>query len=289
MKSVLKQAYQFFEIVVVDDASTDNSAQIVKDLEDKRIRIIKHLKNKGLSATRNTGIEAAKHDYVAFLDADDNWHDNFLENIMRLIDKFPEQRVFATHYSENFNGTLFVPKTKLPTSKKGSYMLIDNFFKVNLGRLILTQSCIALHKDVFAKVGKYNEEVTFAEDIDFFSRCFSVFNLAYYYKECHTQNTTVENSLTQSFTMNKKYPDLKKHLGQTKELDKFIYFYMYCFCQRIKTENRMADMYEIRKDIRLDYLNIAQIILLYMPKPFYSLLFAIKSYFLKRGLQLTSF
>lgn len=226
---------------------------------------------------------------MAFLDADDCWHHNFLENIVLLIEKFPKQKVFATHYKENYNSTIFTPKTKLPPSKKGRFMVVADFFKVNLGRLILTQSCIVVDKHVFTTVGGYDEEVTFAEDIDFFIRCFSVFDLAYYNNECHTQNTTVNNSLTQSSTANKKYPNLKKYLGASDTLDTFINFYLYCFCQRLKTEKRVNAVRELRTQINLNSLNIAQIILLYLPHPLYTLVVQAKSALLKRGYQPTSF
>ena len=289
LKSVLKQTYTSFEIIIIDDASTDNSLKEVRKFEDTRIRIIEHGKNLGLSATRNTGVKAAENDYVAFLDADDCWHHSFLENIVLLIEKFPKQKIFATHYKENYNGTMFTPKTKLPPSKKGTFMVVDDFFKVNLGRLILTQSCIVVDKHVFTTVGGYDEEVTFAEDIDFFIRCFSVFDLAYYNNECHTQNTTVNNSLTQSSTANKKYPNLKKYLGTSDTLDTFINFYLYCFCQRLKTEKRVNAVHELRTEINLNSLNIIQIILLYLPHPLYSLVVQAKSTLLKRGCQPTSF
>ncbi len=289
LQSVIVQTYTDFEIIVIDDASTDNSLELVKQLEDTRIRIIEHKKNLGLSSTRNTGINAANNNYIAFLDADDCWHHNFLENIALLIEKFPKQKVFATHYKENYNGTMFTPKTKLPPSKKGTFMVVDDFFKVNLGRLILTQSCIVVNKHVFTTVGGYDEEVTFAEDIDFFIRCFSVFDLAYYNKESHTQNTTVNNSLTQSSTANKKYPNLKKYLGTSDTLDTFINFYLYCFCQRLKTEKRINAVRELRTEINLNSLNIVQIILLYLPHPLYALVVQAKSTLLKRGYQPSSF
>ena len=73
MHSLLNQTYLDFEILVVNDCSTDASAAIVKRFDDRRIQIIQHPINKGLSASRNTGIRSAKASYVAFLDADDLW------------------------------------------------------------------------------------------------------------------------------------------------------------------------------------------------------------------------
>lgn len=73
IRSVQLQTYQDFEIVVVDDGSTDGTEEIVRRIDDKRIRYIKHPKNKGGNVARNTGIRAADGNYIAFLDSDDEW------------------------------------------------------------------------------------------------------------------------------------------------------------------------------------------------------------------------
>ena len=71
--SVLSQTYQDFELIVVDDASTDSTAEVVASFNDSRIKFIRHQTNQGGSAARNTGIRASKCDYIAFLDDDDEW------------------------------------------------------------------------------------------------------------------------------------------------------------------------------------------------------------------------
>ena len=84
LKSVVGQTYQNFEVVIVNDYSNDNSLDVVKAIDDHRIKIIEHSENKGLSASRNTGISAATHTHIAFLDADDYWDSTFLETIVNL-------------------------------------------------------------------------------------------------------------------------------------------------------------------------------------------------------------
>ena len=265
LNSVLNQTYQNFEIIIVNDYSNDNSLVVVQAIHDHRIKIIEHTGNKGLSASRNTGINAATHSYIAFLDADDYWDSTYLETIRNLVKEYPDESIFATHYRENFKGKLFIPKSKFPQSSKGKSVVINDFFKINLGRLILTQSCIVVHKSIFKKVGYYDEDVTFAEDIDFFIRCFYVYNLAYYNDICHTQNTLLPGSLTHTSTKNKIYPSLEKYLGRTTSSDKFIHFNMYCFCQKIKSEKRFRHMKILREKIDLKFLNFTQRVLLLSP------------------------
>ena len=78
--SVLNQTYQDFELIVVDDASTDNTAEAVAEFNDERIKLLRHDTNKGGSAARNTGILASECDYIALLDDDDEW---LLEKLSR--------------------------------------------------------------------------------------------------------------------------------------------------------------------------------------------------------------
>src|SRR5690554_5521626 len=78
IQSVLDQTFQNFEIVIVNDGSTDNSVKEVEKFDDKRIRLI-HQENQGVSAARNRGIKEARYEWIAFLDGDDLWEKEHLE------------------------------------------------------------------------------------------------------------------------------------------------------------------------------------------------------------------
>lgn len=86
IRSVLHQTYDDFEVIVVDDGSTDNTDNVVKALDDTRIRYIRHERRRGGSAARNTGIRAARGAYTAFLDSDDEWLPRNLQEKVRALD-----------------------------------------------------------------------------------------------------------------------------------------------------------------------------------------------------------
>jgi len=89
VKSVLNQTYQDFEIIIVDDASTDNTEKVVRSFNDERIRYVRHDKNKGEAAARNTGIKLARGKYIASQDSDDEWLPEKLHKQIDLIEKSP--------------------------------------------------------------------------------------------------------------------------------------------------------------------------------------------------------
>lgn len=83
--SVLRQTYRHFELIVVDDGSTDATEGVVRSIADPRVRYLRHERNKGLPAARNSGIRAARGDYIAFLDDDDEWRPAKLEKQLSAV------------------------------------------------------------------------------------------------------------------------------------------------------------------------------------------------------------
>ena len=129
IKSVLNQTYIDYEVILVDDGSTDNSLDIVNAIEDDRIQIFTK-QNEGVSKTRNYGITKAKAEYIAFLDADDYWYPNHLENLNFLITTYPNHNWFASAYEKKRTEKLTV-KMDSPILKNGDewYGEVEDFFK----------------------------------------------------------------------------------------------------------------------------------------------------------------
>jgi glycosyltransferase involved in cell wall biosynthesis len=96
LKSVLNQTYQNFEIIVVDDGSSDNSVTIIKSIKDARIKLFKNAVNKGVVFTRNVGLEKASGDFIAVLDSDDSWEVNKLQKQIDFFKEKPEYGICGT-------------------------------------------------------------------------------------------------------------------------------------------------------------------------------------------------
>lgn len=94
---VLNQTYQDYHLYVIDDASTDNTAEVVKPFIHDRLTYIRNNANQGVAETRNIAIEAARGDYIAFCDSDDVWHPNKLARQVGIL-KTQRYDVVCSHY-----------------------------------------------------------------------------------------------------------------------------------------------------------------------------------------------
>ena len=89
IQSVLQQTFVDFELIIIDDASTDNTQEVIRQFKDSRIRFISHKENKGVCAARNTGLEMARGNWIAPIDTDDVWHKERLARLSEIADKRP--------------------------------------------------------------------------------------------------------------------------------------------------------------------------------------------------------
>ncbi len=290
IESVLNQTFTDFELVIIDDFSSDKSAAIASTFESENVQLIYHEKNCGLSASRNTGIKNANSNYITFLDADDLWKPTFLESIFQLIQNFPEARIFGTNYEEVWDAVI-----KNPCN--GSEILaIDfkgyiNFFKINVKQGIYNHGSVCFHKEVFEKVGYYNEDIGFSEDLDFNIRANYNFKLAYNNSVQMSYFMQTENQLTQSSLFNKTIPDFDSYENWAKtnsDLKKYLDFERYVLGKRLKKNNDLR-WKKMMATIDSRNLNWKQNILLKMPSFILNLIDKLKLFLLKLGIKTSTY
>ena len=198
LNSVLAQTFQDFEVIVVDDGSTDDGAEVVRSFEDPRIRLIQQ-ENRGVSAARNRGIEAARAELVAFLDADDEWLPGFLETILRLRTRYPDAGLYGTAYELHFPGSI----VETVCIRGGGDRLLSSYFGaiVNYGsnnpHYPFNSSSFAAPKNILLAVGGFPLGVKWNEDAMLWGVTALQFPVAYSPDVCsiihrHTANDSSE-------------------------------------------------------------------------------------------------
>lgn len=168
IESALNQTYPNIEVVVVNDASTDNTLEVLKEIKDKRLKIFNHEINKERSISRNDAMKFAKGEYLAFLDDDDEWlKDKITKQLEYLKTKNPTEwkAVLSSHEIEG---------RKVIHKEEGN--ITENIFmmQTSLG----AGSCLLIHRDVLNKIGYFNEKYSRHEDLEFVLRYLKQYKLA---------------------------------------------------------------------------------------------------------------
>ncbi len=198
--SIVNQSFQAREIIIIDDGSTDNSYQIVATFLKKNNMIkLFSQNNQGASYTRNKGVELTESDYVAFLDADDEWKPDFLENITRLHNNFPDCGAYATSYEIiTENGEKKYPEI-LEVPPAPWMGIIPNLFKMMQGGSPFFTSSIVINKKVFQLLNGFPVGVKRGEDKILWIKLGIEQPIAYYPAPCVVYHQDASNRATKIF------------------------------------------------------------------------------------------
>ncbi len=164
IRSVLSQSVSSFEIIVIDDGSTDHSNKIVAKIDDSRIRLYEK-PNGGVSSARNLGIEKAKGQFIFFLDADDEILNNCFEIFRKLHTKYPEHKIFTSNFIYKDASTSY------PYCRKTKEGLVKSvFFQTYLKNIYLRTGNFIVKRELIQGKHEFNESISINEDFDFTCR-----------------------------------------------------------------------------------------------------------------------
>jgi len=158
--SILNQTYKDFELIIIDDGSTDDTKEYLSKKEG--IRYL-YQENQGVSAARNTGIGIAKGEWLAFLDSDDEWLENKLEKQIDFINANPSIKIVHTNEIWIRNGVRVNEKVK--HRKMGGWI-----YENSLPLCIISPSAVIIHNEVFKDKGLFDEDYPYGEDYDLWLR-----------------------------------------------------------------------------------------------------------------------
>ncbi|WP_067148852.1 glycosyltransferase family 2 protein [Pseudotamlana agarivorans] len=160
--SVFNQTFKNFEIIIINDGSQDNSIAIVQTLNDPRIKLYS-IENQGVSFARNLGIKNASSNYIALLDADDQWYPNHLQTMHDLIVDFPNKGLYCSRYEFVFKNKI-AKKSKLKDIPELYRGPITDFFSSNLFDPIIHTSAAVIPKHIFSEVNFFDTNLKSGQD-----------------------------------------------------------------------------------------------------------------------------
>jgi len=254
--SVLRQTFSDFEIVLIDDGSTDNSCEVVNAIEDPRIRLFRKEKG-GTSSARNLGIEKSRGQYIAFLDADDFW----LERHLQIAHEFFSSHKDVMWYS---SGWAHVDKMRRSisvmsyTGEKLKENVIEDYFSVYYRKGFTWMGAICINKEVFKVVRPFNTECWRGEDLDFIFRMGLNFPTIGYCPVVTAQYFINQSSVSRSHTTAQRYLNascafLASMVRDTDRLpffakitiNKWMYYYVYRYFYRTGVLPSSSEHYRI--------------------------------------------
>lgn len=282
LNSVLNQSFIDFEMIVINDGSTDKSEEKVLKFKDPRIQYF-YKENNGVSSARNYGIEKATSNYIAFIDADDYWHPNFLQEIFKNIEHFPELKVFSTAIEIEISKKTF-PST-YSIAKTGDFQIV-NYFEASSKQSVISSSSAVFHKSVFEKAGNFDTNLKNGEDTDLWIRIGLNYPILFYWKVL-ARYVYDEKSLSKNHKIAIECLDSSKYAALEKtnaELKKFLDLNRFSLAIKSKILGDKKNFMKFYTEIDFKNLPLKKKILLKLPDSVLKLLINLKVFLTNSGL-----
>jgi len=235
IQSVLSQTFQEFELIVVDDGSTDNpfvqlsviSQQLSVDAPEiyKKVRVIQQ-QNQGVSTARNNGVKLAKYDYIAFLDADDSWEPTYLEEMNGLIATYPNAGIYGSGYFIVKNGKKRIAPIGVEKNFDRGLINYCQVYSKTLCMPLWTGATI-IRKSIFDLENGFNPRLKLGEDFDLWIRVAIKHTVAFLNKPLasYHQDVDLNNRAIGEKLYNPQEHMLFTDYGELKNNPDFVYLY----------------------------------------------------------------
>ncbi|MEO4004662.1 glycosyltransferase family A protein [Flavobacterium sp. CAU 1735] len=287
LNSILNQTFTDFEVVIINDGSTDRSLEIVESYTDKRIQLFT-TENRGVSAARNLAMQKASGSYFAFIDADDFWYPQHLEKLYDTIIAFDHLSVFSTLQEiETANGVFLASHSNLTTD----LLQEVDLFETSLTRSILAISSLAIHRNVIETVGFFNETISNGEDTDYFIRIGFRYKIGLY-NGITSRYAFVSGSLSNRAFQRERYCDFEQFSEIEKSnptAKKVIDLNRFSLAIKCKIYGDRTNYNQLVQSIDQSNLVFKQRLLLQLPAPTLILLHRFKNYLEKKNIRLSAF
>lgn len=279
LESCLSQSFSNFEVIIVNDGSTDGSLEVIKQFVDDRIRLYT-TENQGISKARNFAISVAAGELIAFLDADDVWMPNHLEDLYSLYKSFPEAGLFCTKYLIKSKKVTTKPVFNGLPEDDNWKGIVKDYFASSYRYRVAWVSAVAVPKYVLNKTGSFDETIEGAgEDLDLWVR------IALHYPVALTNRISAvyfinESSITKVRTHKKKYTNLEKFKNYEKDspsLKKFLDLYRIEFALQHKIDANHQTFKKYLKEVDKENLHWKTRILFSLPSGILKMLLKLKS------------
>lgn len=227
LQSVLAQTFTDFEIIIVNDGSTDNGFEIVSKFTDNRIKLFQQ-ENKGAAAARNLGIEKATGELIAFLDADDYWFPNHLEELFKLYTDFPNCGMYGSRYFMKISNEKTIKTTYLPSISNDFRGILPDFFKASKAYRVGLTSAIAIPKMILKNNFLFNLEISSGQDLELYTKIAIDKSVAITNLFTVEYNFSLDNQLSKTPISKKKLMHFEQFHAfecNNESLKKFLDFY----------------------------------------------------------------
>jgi len=288
IESVLAQTFEDFEVIVVNDGSTDGSEAVVNSISDPRIKYFKQ-DNKGASSARNAAISKASGPYLALLDADDIWQENYLETINQLIKSHPDHHVFATAVNiETSNGVIRSVYSIKDIRDKDIYIV--DYFESSYTNTVLTSSSTVVHQSVFDRVGTYDTSLKSGQDTDLWIRIGLDYKIVFINEVLVTYRYAKRSLSNRTKRADKpRFDNYVQFESVNPGLKKFIDLNRFSMAILSKLENDPTSFKRFEKEIDYNNLNKKQQFLLKQPTSVIRCLHFFKKRMQHLGIHLSAF